>query len=242
MTAVPQQASQIRPVDKPPSEFLKPTYFANFDNPAVSEFARDRVGNSTTDTEKAIKLFYAVRDEIRYNPYTFSLRPEAYRASFILENKQGWCVTKAALMTASARSVGVPARMGYADVRNHLATPRFRDLVGTDLMSYHGYVELWLDERWIKVTPVFDINLCRKLNVKAQDFDGTADALLQPFDHAGQKHMEYVVDRGIYDDVPLDEIEADFRVRYPRYVEEMTKSERERGDFLAEAAAAGKTA
>jgi hypothetical protein len=51
------------------------------------------------------------------------------------------------------------------------------------------------------------------------EFDGTADSLLQPFNALSQRHMEYVRDRGLYDDVPVAEMVAELRAAYPRLVE-----------------------
>ncbi len=52
-----------------PKDFLAPTPYLDFDNEPVRAFALDTVKGATGDVEKAIKLFYAVRDDIRYNPY-----------------------------------------------------------------------------------------------------------------------------------------------------------------------------
>ena len=90
--------------------------------------------------------------------------------------------------------------------------------MGTNLFTYHGYVELWLDNRWIKVTPVFNIDLCEKFGVKTQEFDGTEDSLFQEYNHAGEKHMEYEHDHGPYTDIPVQEIVDDFDQRYVRWM------------------------
>ncbi|MHA1537699.1 MAG: transglutaminase-like domain-containing protein [Alphaproteobacteria bacterium] len=226
--------------DADPAHFLHPTYFMDFDNPEVRAFAESRTAGAKSDVEKAVALFYAVRDEIRYNPYELKVEPYAYRASYTLKAGVGWCVPKGILMAAAARAVGIPARPGYTDVLNHLATKRFQKMMGTGVFSYHGYVELWLGGPWLKVTPVFNIELCEKFGVLPQDFDGTGDSLFQEFDGAGRKHMEYIKDHGVYDDLPLNEIMTDFDRRYGDYMEAVRKGLV--GDFMAEAAAEGKSA
>ncbi len=223
--------------DSDPQHFLHPTYFMDFEHPEVRAFAESRTEGARSDIEKAVALFYAVRDGIRYSPYALKVEPEAYRASHTLRAGVGWCVPKGILMAAAARAVGIPARPGYADVLNHLATKRFRRMMGTDVFSYHGYVELWLGERWLKVTPVFNIELCEKFGVLPQEFDGVNDTLFQEFDASGRKHMEYIKEHGAYDDLPLSEILTDFDVRYHDYMIAVRKGLV--GDFLAEAAAEG---
>ena len=38
---------------------------------------------------------------------------------------------------------------------------------------------------------------------------------MHPFDQAGNRHMEYINERGSFDDLPLDQIQRDFREFYP---------------------------
>src|SRR5204863_1818962 len=138
-------------------------------------------------------LYYAVRDGIRYNPFLDFSQDAAYRASSTLERGEGFCVGKSALLAACARSLGIASRVGFADVKNHLTTPRLRERMGgTDLFIYHGYAELLLDGKWVKATPVFNDELCRRFRVKPLEFDGRADSVFHPFDADDRRHMEYV--------------------------------------------------
>ncbi|MEM7405023.1 MAG: transglutaminase family protein [Pseudomonadota bacterium] len=212
----PMDGSPARSDD--PEGYLGSSYYIDFEHPIVRTFVSDHVDTNATSTRQAVRLFYAVRDQIRYNPYSARLAPGAYRASATLTARESWCVPKAILMTAGARLLGIPARPGYADVRNHLTTENLQALIGTDVFAYHGYVELWLEGRWVKVTPVFNVELCQKFGVRPQEFDGTADVLFQEFDAGGRRHMEYLQDRGPYTDLPLGEILTDFRERYPRWI------------------------
>jgi transglutaminase-like putative cysteine protease len=204
-----------------PAAYLAPTWYMDFDTPIVRDFAASRSDGGADDREKAIKLFYAIRDEFLYSPYDISLDRHDYKASALIGRGWGWCVQKSLAMAACCRSLGIPARVGYADVRNHLTTPRLHEQMGTDVFSYHGYADLWLEERWVKATPVFNLTLCEKFGVKAQEFDGRENALFQEYDQAGRRHMEYINDRGIYTDLPFAEIMNDFAVRYPKYQTEM---------------------
>ena len=191
--------------------------FVDSDHPDVIAFAREATAGATTEREKAVALFYAVRDGIRYDPYVISSDgPDAYRASTVVRNKVSYCIPKSVLLCAAARAVGLTARLGFADVRNHLNSPKLRErLGGTDLFVWHGYTEFLLEGRWVKATSAFNIELCDRFGVLPLEFDGEHDALLHPFTADGRHHMEYVRERGSFDDLPLDEILEEFRVTYP---------------------------
>ncbi|MGH0032490.1 MAG: transglutaminase domain-containing protein [Myxococcota bacterium] len=120
------------------------------------------------------------------------------------------------LLAAAARACGIPARLGFADVRNHLTSEKLSARMGTDTFYWHGYAELLLEGRWLKVSSAFNIEMCERFGVKVLAFDGTEDALLHPYDRAGNRHMEYVRQRGSFDDLPLDAIFATFDEVYPR--------------------------
>lgn len=198
------------------SEYLKPGRFVDSDHAAVVAFSEEH-SKSKTDREKAVSLYYAVRDRIRYNPFQNFTLDDTYRASVCIEQGSGWCVPKAALLAACARAAGIPARVGYADVRNHITTPELSAKMGTDLFVFHGYTELLLEGSWVKATPAFNLSLCTRFRVKPLEFDGMTDSLFHPFDEDNRRHMEYVRDRGTYDDVPADEIRRVFSETYPNY-------------------------
>ena len=193
----------------PDAACLAPTALLDSDHPDVIAFARQHARGGG-DRERAVALLYAVRDGFRYDPYRIDLSPAGMRASSVVRNGYGWCVPKAALLVAAARAAGIPARAGYADVRNHLSTERMRQTMKTDLFIWHGYADLWIDGRWLKATPAFNIELCRKFNLLPLDFDGRSDSIYHAFDGAGKRHMEYVHQRGAFDDMPLANIVADF--------------------------------
>jgi len=214
--------------------YLRPTWFIDSNAPTVAEFAHSTTSGASTDVEKAIKLYYAVRDSVRYNPYACVFDPSVFQASAVLSAKVGFCVQKSILMAAVTRAVGIPARLGYADVRNHLTTKRLRELMGTDVFVYHGYTELYLDGKWVKATPVFNRSLCERFKVKPLEFDGQRDSIFHPFDIEGRRHMEYLRDHGHFADFPLDKMAAAFKETYPALFENDTVWAR--SDFEDEAA------
>jgi transglutaminase-like putative cysteine protease len=196
--------------DPPPEDCLAVTRFLDWDHPDVAAFVEHAcdAADAADDRSRAVALFLAVRDGIRYDPYAVSGDPDWYRASRILHLPAAYCIPKAVLLSAACRAVGIPARLGFADVRNHLQSAKLRQWMGTDVFAYHGFSELWLGERWVKVSSAFNRELCERFGTRVLEFDGTHDALLHPHDAAGHRHMEYVRSRGSYADLPFDQIMA----------------------------------
>jgi len=197
-----------------PAAALTASTFLDIHHATVQAFTQDAVGDADTDREKARRLFAAVRDQIRYDPYTVSDKPDHYRASHVIESGRGYCVPKAVVLTAAFRAANIPARLGFADVRNHLQTDALRELMGTDVFVYHGYSHVYIEGRWLKATPAFNIELCTRFGVPPIDFYGDRDALFHAHAADGSAHMEYVHERGVYNDLPLEEILAGLRHAY----------------------------
>lgn len=217
--------------------YLAPGSYVDSDDPAVIAFAGNATANAETARDKAVALYFAVRDDVRYDPYVAIADPDVYRASTCLKAGRGFCIAKAALLAAAARVVGIPARVAYSDVRNHLCTPRLRELMGTDVFTHHGFTELHLDGRWVKVTPTFNVELCEKFGVVALDFDGENHALMHPLDRDGRRHMEYLETRGAYADVPAETLRDVMLNTYG--AEACAALAAGAGDFAAEAASDG---
>ncbi len=215
------------------SQYLAPGHFINSDAPSVITYAKQHSAGAKDQRDTAMRLYGAIRDGIIYDPYVDLADPANYRASGVLAAGRAFCIGKSALLAACARVVGIPARTGYADVRNHLTSPRFYEKIKTDKFIWHSYTELYLSGRWVKATPAFDRVLCERLGLKTLEFDGETDSLLQPFDRSGRQHMEYLNDRGVFADVPFDTIQADFLRDYPS----LMSSHGLHGDFRTEAVA-----
>jgi transglutaminase-like putative cysteine protease len=209
--------------------FLAATYFLDFDTPSVAHFAEQACRGIGGERERAVALYYAVRDRIRYDAYRIDFSPDGFRASRALADGFGFCISKAALLSASARFLGIPARLGFGDVRNHLSTEKLRRKMKTDLFVFHGYSELMIDGRWVKATPAFNLGLCTKFGVLPLEFDGQHDSLFHPYTADGSLHMQYVRERGTFDDVPFDLIKATWAAQ-PGY-QVGAIEERVTGDF-----------
>jgi transglutaminase-like putative cysteine protease len=204
-------------------DYMQPTEYFDFDVEAVRNFAFESIRGATDNKEKAVKLFYAVRDQIRYDPYSITLDPVTYKASTVVAERSGFCLPKANLLIACARATGIPAGIGLADVRNHLCTDRLRRMMGgKDLFLHHGFAVLHIDGNWVKAAPAFNIELCEKFDVVPTEFDGEQPALFQEYDAKGRRHMEYVTDHGIWSDFPFDRMAKDFEDYYPSSVYDAT--------------------
>src|SRR3990172_1540988 len=198
--------------------YLVPGVFIDSDDADVRAFAARRAAGADGALARAVRLYYAVRDEIPYDPYYVGADRAYFRASDCLRAGRGFCIPKAALLAAAARALGVPARVGYADVRNHLTTKRLAELVGGDLYVWHGYTELRLEGRWVKATPAFNLSLCERFGVRPLEFDRRRDSLFHPLDPAGRRPMEYVRERGHFADVPYEAIVRAFNRAHPRWL------------------------
>ncbi len=194
---------------------LKSTRFIDAENAAVREFAARHAG-SGDDRSKAVKLYYALRDAIPYDMRTFGLNEEQFVASNVLEAKSAFCVPKAIALAAVTRASGIPSKVGFANVRNHLTSPRLEALMDDDIFRWHAYTSLYLDGKWVKATPAFDIGLCQRHGVKPLDFDGRTDSIFHPFDQEGRRHMEYLDFIGEFDDMPYATFATEMRAAYPR--------------------------
>lgn len=199
------------------AQYLTAGQYVDSDHPAVVVFAHAHAKATMPPREIAVNLYYAVRDGFLYDPYQFDTSERGLKASRVIEIGRGFCIPKAALLAAAARVLGVPSRLGYADVRNHLSSPKLQEMMGSDLFIYHGYTELWIEGRWVKATPAFNLTLCEKAGIHPLEFDGRADSIFHEFDASGRRHMEYVNDRGFFADVPRETLLAEFRSQYPGF-------------------------
>jgi transglutaminase-like putative cysteine protease len=195
--------------------YLNPTPIIDSHNEKIVKLARAITkGLGGNPVEQSVKLYYWVRDEIRYDPYSPFYLPEHYRASNVLKSGRGFCISKASLLCALGRAAGIPSRVGFATVRSHLATRQLIERMGSDKFRWHGYVEFYLEDRWVKATPAFNAELCKKFRVAALEFDGRTDSIFQEYNSDKEKFMTYTEFYGTFADIPVDAIMSDFRKNY----------------------------
>lgn len=215
--------------------YLAATSIIDSDDRRIRDFVAEVASGARDPVEKAVRLYLAVRDKIRYDPYYPFHRPEFYRAGHVLEAGRGFCIPKVSLLCAAARAGGIPARPGFATVRNHLATPQLLEFIGSDIFTYHGYAELFLEGKWVKATPAFNRELCARHKVAPLDFTGREDSIFQSFSADGNQFMEYLEFHGTFSDIPVDRIVEAFEKTYGpgrvgRWIENFEKYGDVRGD------------
>ncbi len=182
-------------------KYLQPTAAIDCNSIIIQEKANLLIDGIESATERAHILFYFTRDSIRYNPYA-ALHP--LQASETLKKGDGFCVQKAVLLAALFRAIGIPARLGFVDIRNHRLDPDWQKIFRTDVVVFHGFTELFIEGQWVKATPAFDLRMCRENGFLPVDFDGTNHAMLHSHDLQNQPHIDYVGERGHFDDVPTE--------------------------------------
>lgn len=162
--------------------YLRPTELCDSDNEEIVRKADEIAGSVSTQKQKAVGLFYFVRDEI-----LFALDNFEVKASQTLRKGRGHCVNKVNLQVALLRAAGIPARYHQGVVTKdclkgivagfiHRATP--------DRIWYHPWCECYLSNKWIACDAIFDLRLyegvlTRRLVSKNQiptiDWDGEND-------------------------------------------------------------------
>jgi len=214
-----------------PQDYLAPGLAVDSDHAEVIAYASRLTAGIADPKAQAVALFYDIRDRFIYDPYNVSMTQEGFRASTCLAQGHGFCINKAILLAAACRAIGIPARLGFADVRNHLTSAKLRAAMGGDnLFVFHGYAEIYLNGAWRKATPAFNLSLCEKAGILPLDFDGENDSIYHPFDRAGNKHMEYVRQRGVFFDMPLAEMTAAVTAIYGMDMAAFTISDDTAGD------------
>jgi transglutaminase-like putative cysteine protease len=207
-------------------EYLEPARYINSDHPEIIRFVGEHKRASKTKKEQIVHFYYLIRDKWKYDPYQLDLTEEGMKASNLLSRDHGYCIEKAALLAACARVLDIPSRLGFANVKNHIGIEKYVDLLKTDELVFHGYTEVFLNDRWIKATPAFNKELCDRLGVQPLDFNGEDDSIFQEFNSNGLQFMEYLKDHGQFSDVPRERFISEIRKSYPHL---LLESLREKG-------------
>ena len=198
-------------------KYLEDTSFLDFKHPNIDDFAKG-IDASLPQKELAVALYYLVRDAFLYDPYHLDLTPQGLKASSVISKKRAWCVEKSTLLAALARKFNIPSRLGYAIVSNHIGVEKLVAYLRREEIVFHGFTELFIDEKWVKCTPAFDRRICAISRVAPLDWDGESDSLFQEFD-AGRKFMEYLHFYGTFSDVPIELMNAEMKKYYPHLFE-----------------------
>ncbi|MEA2042094.1 MAG: transglutaminase-like domain-containing protein [Bacteroidota bacterium] len=201
------------------NRYLEPSFFIDSSHENVATFAEKHYSPNDSETERAVKLYYAVRDGFKYNPYCLDFKKESLKASYLLEKNEAYCVEKAIILAAIYRYSGLPARLGFGIVKNHIGSKKLEQFLQTNLLVFHGYTEVWLNNKWVKATPAFNKELCQILGVPALDFNGKEDSVFQKYKASGSLYMEYVHDYGRFSDLPYNKFISELKKHYSKLFE-----------------------
>ncbi|WP_298509649.1 transglutaminase family protein [uncultured Kordia sp.] len=196
-------------------KYLKSTYYFDFEQEVIQKLITSYQDETISNTEKAIALYNKVRDDWKYDPYTISFSKENFRASTIAQKATGNCVEKSIVLIAVLRAVGIPARLHLGKVKNHIAVERLTEKFGSNELTPHGMVNVFLNNKWLKLSPAFNASLCKKFKVAPLEFDGENNSFLQQYNNQGSLFMEYTDDYGHFEDVPLDFMKRNVKEHYP---------------------------
>jgi len=205
---------KMKPEESDLKPYLQATYFIDCEHPRIQETARQLTGSLSEPKMMIRTIFLFVRDEIRYNPYCFSINREDYQAHTILERGKGYCVQKAVLLSALCRAAGIPTRLLLANIRNHQVPVKLAEMMQTDIFYCHGYNEILIAGHWLKATPTFDRFMCERLEINPVNFDGNQDAVFDQHSRDGRLHIEYMKQWGAFSDLPFTEIMTTFHDNY----------------------------
>jgi len=194
--------------------YLKPTYYFDFDNDLIQNLISE-VKKDDSKNNQAIRIYTKIRDEWLYDPYHISFSKQKYRASHIAQKTTGNCVEKSILLIACLRALNIPARLHLGKVKNHIAVERLEEKFGTNELTPHGMVNVFLNNEWLKMSPAFNATLCEKFNVEPLEFDGDTNSYLQQYNTQGDLFMEYLEDYGHFNDVPLKFMIENLKTHYP---------------------------
>ncbi len=202
--------------------YLRETKHLDYSGDELQAFIAP-IRSLSTPLEKAIALYHLVRDGFLYDPYHLDLRSDALTTQQILKKKRAWCVEKSIIMAAGARALGIPSKLGYAIVTNHLGDDKLELYLKRKEIVFHGYTSLFLENKWVICTPAFDKRVCRLNGVPPLEWDGRKDSLFQAFSGENQ-FMEYIHEYGVFSDVPVALMQNEMKKYYPHLFEEQYDS------------------
>ncbi|MDC7124820.1 MAG: transglutaminase-like domain-containing protein [Spirochaetales bacterium] len=115
------------------------------------------IKDTETDEEKLEKIFYFVRDEIKFD----WVYPQDIPAEEVLRNRKGVCMQKANLLVAMAREAGFEARFHFMYVHKNALEdflPGYAYKNWVDPFP-HTFPEIYLNGKWIPMEATFDKEL-----------------------------------------------------------------------------------
>ncbi len=185
-------------------EYLKPTEFIESENPEISKLANEIIQGERDSRKRTRRLFYFVRDQISFRPIFFNYLPkEEFKATVTPRRGYGFCLMKAVLLISFLRSLKIPSRLVLAEIRHHQLPERVKEGLKDDVIL-HGFAEVFLGKKWVKLNPTFDLSYCDAMDYFPTEFDGEKNALFPSVDRKGRKLIDYLDIIGSYKDFPYN--------------------------------------
>lgn len=195
--------------------YLTPAEFIDSNNPAVIDYAHQVTNGLKYDTEKAVELFYSVRDDFKFDLGHIDLHPSKLKASALVKRGIGTDIEKSTLLAAAARAVGIPSRVSFANLRSNLTAEQLGNVLQSDMLVFHSYVELWMGNHWVKLSPAFNREACDYLGLPPLDFGIPEEKVFKKHHKRKHKYLKYVHDYGDFPDLPYDLYISELRKYYP---------------------------
>ncbi len=131
------------------------TRLSDFDHPTVANLASRLTYGKVSPLEKVESIFYYVRDQIKFG---FPPIWDEIKASETIYYGLGYCNTKATLLVALCRSVGIPARIHFGLIDLQI----MRGIMPAVFFPFlpklggHSWSEVQLDGAWKAIDSYID--------------------------------------------------------------------------------------
>lgn len=177
-------------------EYLAATRLCDVDEPWLRMLAEGIVRDARTPEAKALRVFYHVRDAVR-----FSLAYSRSTASQTLKRGYGECGNKTNAQVALLRAVGIPARFHWVQAQSQALHHLVADFLYRNMppVASHYWCECFLNGAWVACEamldkPLYDGMLLKGLITREQvptiDWDGRTDlVVLKPWITEDRGHL-----------------------------------------------------
>ena len=120
---------------------------ADYNHPLVVQKAKELTRGVGTDRGKIEKLFYYVRDEIKYG---FLKELDYLRASDIIRRKMGQSNNKGVLFFSLCKALDIPVRMHFSIINKEILRGLFTGLTYKILSEHisHCWIEVLVEDKW----------------------------------------------------------------------------------------------
>lgn len=123
---------------------------ADYDHPLVRETAKTLTNGETTVRGKIEKLFYYVRDKIKFG---FPKDGDLVKASETIQSGVGQCNTKGTLFLALCKTLEIPARLHFSLIKKDIQRGLFTGIAYRlmPMLISHAWIEVEVDGIWHKL-------------------------------------------------------------------------------------------